>query len=212
MKVVNSQWSVVSKNLFCFALCAFLFALCDPLEAQQSPRTPQIGYLTLRASPSETDEAFLEAFRKLGYIDGQNIKIQYRWAAGKVENLPQSAEELVRMQVDIIVAASTPAIQAAKKATKTIPIVMTGSADPVGTGLIASLAHPGGNVYGPVQHAARVSRKKVGAAQGYRAKALKCGFLGPWRRPRAPAFREGGSGGGRETQDSDSTRSRRRFQ
>lgn len=103
---------------------------------------------TLRADPSEVDKAVLQALQNLGYIDGQNITIEYRWAAGKVDNLPKLAEELVRMPVDIIVASSTPAVQAAKNATKTIPIVMTGSADPVGTGLVASLARPGGNITG----------------------------------------------------------------
>ena len=108
----------------------------------------RIGYLALRASPSENDKAFLQGLRDLGYIEGQNITIEYRWAAGKVDRLSSLAEGLVRLKADVIVVSSTPAVQAVKNATRTIPIVMTGTADPVGTGLIASLARPGGNITG----------------------------------------------------------------
>ena len=113
----------------------------------QQPKVPRIGYLALRASPSELDEAFKQGLHELGWIEGQNIVIEYRWAAGKADRLPALAEELVRLPVDLIVAWATPVVQAAKAATQSIPIVGL-AADPVGTGLVASLARPGGNITG----------------------------------------------------------------
>jgi ABC-type uncharacterized transport system substrate-binding protein len=117
-------------------------------QAQQLANLPRIGYLTLRAKPTENDEAFFHGLRDLGYIESQSITIEYRWASGKADRLSRMAAELVRMKVDIIVVSSTPVVQAAKSATTTIPIVMLGAADPVGTGFVASLARPGGNITG----------------------------------------------------------------
>jgi putative ABC transport system substrate-binding protein len=163
-------------------LSGLLHVICPSVEAQ-SQRLPRIGYLTLRASPSESDKAFLQALQKLGYIDGQNITIQYRWAAGKVENLPKLAEELVGMQADLIIAATTPAVQAAKSATSTIPIVMTGSADPVGSGLVASLARPGGNVTGMSSMLPELAGKRLEVLKETIPKLSRVGFLAHGRDP-----------------------------
>jgi len=116
-------------------------------HAQPSAKMPRIGYLALRALAAE-DEAFKQGLRDLGWIEGKNIAIEYRWAAGQVERLPALAAELVRLQVDLIVVRSTAVVQAAKDATPSIPIVMVLAADPVRTGLVASLARPGGNITG----------------------------------------------------------------
>src|SRR5215468_5304717 len=124
-----------------------VFALCVPAEAQQPKKVPRIGYLSA-ASTTEIVEAFRRGLRELRYIEGQNIVIEYRFAEGMADRFPNLAAELVHLKVDIIVVAGTPATQAAKNATKTIPIVMKNVTDPVGTGLVASLAHPGGNVTG----------------------------------------------------------------
>src|SRR5262249_19135944 len=124
-----------------------VFALCVPAEAQQPKKVPRIGYLSA-ASTTEIVEAFRRGLRELRYIEGQNIVIEYRFAEGMADQFPNLAAELVHLKVDIIVVAGTPATQAAKNATKTIPIVMKNVTDPVGTGLVASLAHPGGNVTG----------------------------------------------------------------
>jgi putative tryptophan/tyrosine transport system substrate-binding protein len=152
MKVISSQWSVVrsvvSKNGFCFVLCALVFALCAPVQAQQPKKMPQLGFLTLAAKRSPGEEAFLQGLREIGYIDGQTMTLVYRRASGKVEHLSAMATELVRLKVDLIVVSSTPAVEAAKNATATIPIVMMGAADPVRSGFIASLARPGGNITG----------------------------------------------------------------
>jgi putative ABC transport system substrate-binding protein len=120
-----------------------------PLSALAQPRgrNPVIGYL-IPANPEPVFGYFKEGLQKLGYVEGRNIQIEFRSAAGKPERLAGLAAELVRLNVDILVAAQTPAITAAKQATSQIPIVMAGAGDPVGTGLIASLARPGGNITG----------------------------------------------------------------
>src|SRR5215475_10406370 len=118
-------------------------------EAQQPTKVPRIGYLTAATEgQSVRIEAFWQGLRELGYVEGKNIVIEYRYAEGVADRFPNLAAELVKLKVDIIVVSGTPATQAAKNATKTIPIVMSSVTDPVGTGLIASLAHPGGNVTG----------------------------------------------------------------
>jgi putative tryptophan/tyrosine transport system substrate-binding protein len=117
-------------------------------EAQQPKKVPRIGYLGSGSRSSAVVEAFQQGLRDLGYIEGQNIAIEYRSTEGMAERLPNLAAELVRLKVDIIVVGGSPATQAARNATKTIPIVMTNVTGPVEIGLVASLAHPGGNVTG----------------------------------------------------------------
>jgi putative ABC transport system substrate-binding protein len=125
-----------------------LFALCSSTQAQQAKKVPRIGYLALGSGPSWPEQEFLQGMRDLGYVEGQNIIIEYRWAAGKTDRLPLLAEELVHLKMDLIVVRATPVVQAAKNATTTIPIVMMSAADPVGNGFVASLARPGGNITG----------------------------------------------------------------
>jgi putative ABC transport system substrate-binding protein len=155
MTTVNSQQLAVTskrgtKPLFksiviCLPLAFLLFTVFSA-EAQQPKKIPRIGYLTV-AGPSPS-RALLQGLRDLGYVEGQNIAIDYRSADGKRDRLSDLAGELVRLKVDIIVAdGSAPSLEA-KKATSTIPIVMTSSTDPIGNGLVASLARPGGNVTG----------------------------------------------------------------
>ena len=118
------------------------------VEAQQPKKVLRIGYLGTGSRSSVVVEAFQQELRDLGYIEGQNITIEYRSTEGMAERLPNVAAELVQLNVDIIVVSGDASTQAAKNATKTIPIVMTNVTDPVGIGLVASLAHPGGNVTG----------------------------------------------------------------
>jgi putative ABC transport system substrate-binding protein len=121
-------------------------------EAQQAAPVPRIGYLgTLSASDPRalrSLEAFRQGLRELGYVDGQNIAIEIRWAQSQYEVLPRLAAELVALKVNVIVVGSSPAVQAAKHATATIPIVMGSVGDPVAAGFVASLARPGGNITG----------------------------------------------------------------
>ena len=131
--------------VFICLLPTVLLLTVSLVEAQQPKKVPRIGFLS--AAPS-IDPAFLEGLRNLGYVEGKNIVVELRSAQGKLERLPDLAVELVDLKADIIVTQGTPAAQAAKKATSTIPIVMATSGDPVGAGLVASLARPGGNVTG----------------------------------------------------------------
>jgi putative ABC transport system substrate-binding protein len=127
-----------------------LFALCSQAEAQQPKKLPRIGYLTVasRTGSAHLTEGLLQGLRELGYVEGQNIVIEYRWADGNFDRLPELAADLVRLKVDVIVTAVTQASLAAKNATATIPIVMVAVANPVDSGLIASLARPGANISG----------------------------------------------------------------
>jgi len=132
-------------------------AFAPPASAQQAGQVPRVGILS-PASPTSADRspsdlavlfsAFRDNLRELGYVDGQNIKIESRWAEGNYERLPGLAAELVRLKVAVIVTYGTPASQAAKRATGTIPIVMAAIIDPVVSGLVTSLARPGGNITG----------------------------------------------------------------
>jgi putative ABC transport system substrate-binding protein len=140
------------KILIRLALCPLLLALSVPIDAQQPKKVPRIGYLSGLdpASESTRSEGIRLALRERGYIEGQNIAIEYRYAEGKLDRHSELVAELVRLKVDIIVAAGGTALaRAAKNATKTMPIVMVGSGgDPVAEGLVESLARPGGNVTG----------------------------------------------------------------
>jgi ABC-type uncharacterized transport system substrate-binding protein len=138
----------VHRRDFLIAAGALLAA---PLaaEAQQAAKVARIGYLStnLAALPNRP-EAFRQGLRDLGYVEGRNLVIEYRYAEGKVEQLPALAAELVALKVDVIVASGTLAALAAKQATSTLPIVFSPAGDPVGSGLVTSLARPGGNVTG----------------------------------------------------------------
>jgi putative tryptophan/tyrosine transport system substrate-binding protein len=124
--------------------------LAAPLatEAQQAGRVPRVGYLGTRTLSDFGVDAFRQGLRELGWVEGRNIVVDYRFAEGNLDRLPDLAAELVRLNVDIIVAQATPGAAAAKNATQTIPIVMVPVGDPVGLGLVASLARPGGNITG----------------------------------------------------------------
>jgi len=127
-----------------------LFAAADGAGAQQVEKVWRVGYLAAGAgSENQTNlNAFRQGLRDLGYVDGQNIAIEYRWGEGKYQQLPKLVDELVKMNVDVIVAANAASAQAAKETTTKIPIVMIVLVDPVAAGVVASLARPGGNITG----------------------------------------------------------------
>jgi putative ABC transport system substrate-binding protein len=145
------------------AFCSMLLALPFPARAQQAGKIFRIGVLdnTTAAGSAVRLRAFWQEVRRLGWIEGKNITIEYRFSEGKRGRLPELAADLVRLKVDLIVVASTASALAAKKATTTIPIVMTTSADPVGAGLIASLAQPGGNVTGVSSLSVELNTKRL---------------------------------------------------
>jgi putative ABC transport system substrate-binding protein len=151
---VRSQRSEISKSaalIFALSvLCALFLGVSFSAEAQQLKKMPRLGVLVVGspASMASRMEAFRQGLRELGYIDGNNIAIEYKYAEGKEDRLPHLVSELVRLNVDIILAGGGSVTSAAKNATKTIPIVMTSVSDPVGSGLVESLARPGGNITG----------------------------------------------------------------
>ncbi|HTM10815.1 MAG TPA: ABC transporter substrate-binding protein [Verrucomicrobiae bacterium] len=142
--------SAVGQGGLCLIVATMFFALCVPTGAQQTKKLPRIGILlagSFTTSQSSTD-AFRRGLTDLGYVEGKDIVIEYRFAEGKEQRLPTLAAELVRLGVDIIVVGGGSASSAAKDVTKTIPIVMATASDPVRSGLVTSLARPGGNITG----------------------------------------------------------------
>ena len=140
----------MGAKILVYALLALILTTIHLAEAQQPKKATLLGYLSARSSSSESTriEAFRQVLRELGYIEGKNIIIEYRFAEGKFDRLADLAAELVRLNVEVIVTAGVPPTRAAKQVTTTIPIVMAGGGDPVSTGLVASFARPGGNITG----------------------------------------------------------------
>src|SRR6202162_2802443 len=141
----------MERRTFIGVIAGGLLAAPLAAEAQQAGKVPRIGFLGTRTLSNSSPylDAFRQGLRELGWVEGQNIVIDYRFAEGRFDRLPDLAAEVVRLKVDIIVAVAPQGVAAAKNATETIPIVMiSGGANPVGLGFIASLARPGGNVTG----------------------------------------------------------------
>src|SRR4030095_243827 len=141
----------MKKNIFRVVRCVILLALCVPVQAQQpTVKVARIGYLGNEKSPSATprEEVFFQGLRHHGWIEGQNVVIERRYWENRADRLPSLADEMVRLKLDIIVTTSGTAALAAKKATRSIHIVMTASSDAVSQGSVDSLARPGGNVTG----------------------------------------------------------------
>jgi putative tryptophan/tyrosine transport system substrate-binding protein len=152
-----------NRKFICSVLSVMLLALSFTAEAQQPAKVPRIGFLITnsRAALLARTEAFQHGLRELGYIEGKNILIEWRSADGKVDRLLELAAELVRLKVDVIVTGGATATRPAKEATATIPIVMAQDGDPVGAGLIASQARPGGNITGLSSLAPELSGKRM---------------------------------------------------
>ena len=156
---------IAQRLVFILALSSMLFALCHSAKAQQPTKIPRIGYLSPNSLSSQFQldrfEAFRQGLRQIGYVEGKSIVIDSLYAEGKQDRVPVLAAELVRLNVDIIVTGGSTATRAAKKATVTIPIVMSQDSDPVGNGFVASLARPGGNITGLSSYAAELGGKRL---------------------------------------------------
>jgi putative tryptophan/tyrosine transport system substrate-binding protein len=152
---------MMKKKIIGLTLCAFLFALSLPVEAQQPKKIPRIGYVRFDGATSPLGsnvgatsplgsnvDGFRRGLRDLGYVEGENIAIEYRSADGKADRIPGLVADLVQLKVDVLVSGDDPTIRVAKQTTKTIPIVMVINQDPVATGIVDSLARPGGNITG----------------------------------------------------------------
>ena len=164
----------------------FAFAKCAAAAtAQQPTKVPRIGFLDApsAAAVAVRTEVFREGLRQLGYVDGKNIVIEYRYAEGKIDRLPALAAELVRLKVDVIVTGGATVTRAAKKATTTIPIVMAQDADPVGNGFVVSLARPGGNITGLSSLATDLSGKRLELLKEILPKLARVAILGTSTNP-----------------------------
>ncbi len=198
-RIQNRKWAGLFAVVITLTVCG------ARAEAQQPARIPRIGILIAPSASSNSArvEAFRQRLRELGYVEGKNIVIEYRYAEGKVERLPDLAAELVRLKVDVIVTSGGQAILAAKKASATIPIVFAGAGDPVGTGLVSSLARPGGNITGLSHHDARSRWQTVGTAQGSLPQGCPGGLpLGTGLEGKPGPHRYGGCGQGVGSQTS----------
>jgi ABC-type uncharacterized transport system substrate-binding protein len=158
----------MTKPFPIWLLATLLLTTALPVQAQQPTKIPRIGYLSRdlhpadsRASAPRNVEAFRQGLQELGYIEGKNITIEYRFADGRLERLPALAEELLRLKVEMIVADTSASARGAKKATATIPIVLAQGSDPLQSGLVASFARPGGNVTGLTNYSAELLGKRV---------------------------------------------------
>jgi len=169
----------MKKKISLLTLCAMLVVLCEAAEAQQPTKVLRIGFLdsSTASGSAVLVEAFRQEIRKLGWIEGKNIAIEYRFAEQKNERLSELAADLVRLKVDLIVVAGTVAALAAKSATTTIPIVMANAGDPVGAGLVASLARPGGNVTGLEGLGPQLNTKRLEVLKDAVPKLARVGLL-----------------------------------
>src|SRR5262245_22572321 len=154
----------MKKTIMVLSLCALLFAFCLPAGAQQPAKIPRIGFIESSGSPSNPGpqfEAFRQGLRDLGYIEGKNIQIESRFLEGKRDRIPSIVAELVQLKVDVLIPLAPPAVRAAKQATKSIPIVIVTSQDPVAAGYVDSLARPGGNITGITRLTRDLSGKRL---------------------------------------------------
>jgi putative ABC transport system substrate-binding protein len=151
------------RKIFWVALCALLLAASVRVQAQQPKKVPRVGYLAAVSAAADAPrlEAFRQGLRERGYIEGQNILIDYRHEGRGFEKLPELAAELIRLKIDVLVAVTTNAALAAKKAAGTVPVVFMGVTDPVAAGLVATLAQPGGNTTGITNMAATLTGKRL---------------------------------------------------
>jgi len=196
--IVSSKRSAVSSNrknsmiiggLICLPLTLFLFTVADA----QPKKVPRVGYLSASSAveASARTTAFKAGMRELGYVDGKNIILEFRYAQGKFDRLPGLASELVRLKVDVIVTAGPSVTRPVKEATSRIPIVMTNDSDPVGSGFVASLARPGGNITGLSSLAQELSSKRLEILKDLIPKLSHVSILGTSEIPgNAQALRE----------------------
>src|SRR5712692_2770280 len=200
MTEVRRQKSKVSKTTALTAMLsglsfvgALLFALGLPAGAQQLAKVPQIGFLGSLSFSTAPDrrEAFRQGLRELGYVEGKNIVIEWRFAEGNADRLPSLAAELVRLKVAVIVTGGSAVTRAAKEATITIPIIMTADGDPVADGFVATLARPGRNITGLSTLAPEISDKQLELLKEIVPRLSHVAVLGTSTRPgNAQALRE----------------------
>jgi ABC-type uncharacterized transport system substrate-binding protein len=172
----------MKKKILLIAVATFFLATVSLAGAQQETKIPRIGYVALRNTPTPTipdpaSGAFREGLRGLGYIEGKNIFVEYRYAEGKLERIPGLVDELVQLKVNVLVSPNTTAIRAAKQATQTIPIIIVTTADPVAAGFVDSLAQPGKNITGLTRLTRELNGKRLELLKEVDPKLWQVGVL-----------------------------------
>jgi putative tryptophan/tyrosine transport system substrate-binding protein len=178
---IRNSKSTILAGAILIALCSLLLALCSSIEAQPTGKIFRIGYLDASTASGNAVlvEAFRQEMRKLGWIEGNNIAIDYRFAEGQTAGQRELAAEFVRLKVDLIVVAGIGPAIAAKRETSTIPIVMASAGNPVAVGLVDSLARPGGNVTGLSTLNPELNTKRLEILKDAVAKLVRVGLLRP---------------------------------
>lgn len=167
---------MIAKFLVWLVVCSLLPNV-PTVGAQQAKRVARIGYLALGSGPGEPEAGLKRQLRDLGWAEGQNLSIDYRWAGNDIGRLSGLARELIDLKVDVIAVSATPVIHAAKNATTTIPIVMIGAADPIASGFVASLARPGGNITGLSLQSPELAGKRLELLKDIVPKLNRVAFL-----------------------------------
>jgi putative ABC transport system substrate-binding protein len=182
----RKRWrEFMTKRVLGLTLISILFVHCFSAGAQQAVKVPRVAYISLRSGIEPRELAFQKGLRELGYIEGQNIIIEWRFAKGKEDLLPKLVNEAMQLKVDVIVAAGTQAIQAAKQATSTIPIVIGQVGDPVQLGFVSSLARPGGNITGFSTLSTDLAGKRLELLKEAVPKVSRVAFVRDSRNPAA---------------------------
>ena len=177
---------MIDRRKFGIGIALSVLAYPFAASSQRAGKVYRIGYLTLRVRPAPGDELFVQALRELGYVEGSNLIIEYRWAAEDLQRLPSLASELVALNVDVIVTSTTLPAKAVKAATHTIPIIVVNVNDPVSTGLVASLGHPGGNLTGLTSVSTDLTAKQLQLVHEILPRATRIGVLALGGSPETP--------------------------
>jgi ABC-type uncharacterized transport system substrate-binding protein len=176
----------MKAKILVYALPALILAIIHLAESQQPKKVPRIGYLSSTPNPGPQVEAFRRGLGELGYIEGKDFHIEYHHIEGKVDQIPTFVADLMKLDLDVFISPMPPAIRAAKQATKTIPIVMVVPTDPVATGLVDSLARPGGNVTGLTRLTRELSGKRLELLKEIIPRISRVGVL--WDSANEPAL------------------------
>ena len=170
----------MTRQLFCFVFCGWLFALSVPADAQQPTRSPRVGFVSGTGdvnNPGPFVTAFRRGLSDLGYVEGKNIHVEYRYVQGRTDRIANFFNELAQLKVDVIVSSEAALVRAAKKANTAIPVVMVINGDPVANGYIDSLARPGGNITGLTRLNRELSGKRIELVKEVTPKISKIGIL-----------------------------------
>ena len=177
MRVVSARWSLATTIFFGLSICGLLCTAYIPVDAQQRSKFRRLGYLGSGAGIDDREEKLRDGLKELGYIEGQNLAIEWRFANGEEKRLPELAAELVRFKPDVIITTGTSPARALRDSTKMIPIVVASAGDLVGRKIVASLARPGGNITGFTSISPELNSKRLEILKEVVPRASRVAFL-----------------------------------